>query len=359
MALLAVEGFDYWSTSVTNVIPLASPWTYAPDVRVVSSSPGRHDKWAASSGFEYMGKTLTGDESDSTLIVGFGLCSSEGRDLCSFGAGGVDGEVAGCIPSITIHATEDSRIAVYEGWGPFDYASVGITGGSPGTLLGQSVPLDLGNQSGSFNGLTYWRYLEVKVSPAGVVVMHEDLEVVSVAGGSGGVLDNVFLWGNVPLDDVYLLNDQAPGPTNFIGTGAAVYHGMPGPGGAHEDWLPGGGDNWDELNSVGAFGDFSFGTVTSDVMNAYDLYPAGPGVPATPPNAIRGVQVSARAGKSDVGTRSIALLSSVGGSTDQSGDIPILATTTSEKAAIFHTQPNGSPWTATTLEAAEFGIKVR
>lgn len=353
--IVLVDGFDYlpYNPLSGGSGPSAAPWTHKSSTIYVTdpsfTPPGRHGgKYGAIGSGDWLGKVFSASERDTTAIIGVALAAGSG-DICTFSRGGITGSPVGSIPIATIRST-GSALQVYSGWGPSGGQSVACSGGSPGTLVATSAALSMGS---STYYAPVWVYIEAMLSDAGIIVRHEDLEVINISSpASGGTdIDNLFFWGNVLFDDLYILSGNAPLPNSFIGTGAAVNSGFPSGAGSSTEWTPSSGSNYDRVNDASPSGN-----VSSDVMDEVDLYQLDVSSGVSAPNEVLGVQLSAKASKSDTGTRSLALLSRADGITEQGPDIAIGAGT-NDAVTIFHTKPNGDPWTGAT--GTEFGIKVR
>lgn len=359
MALLLAEGFDYWNSGITDDIKLAGGWTYqgAYPSTGIELNGGRHGiNCGYASG--YWSKVLTPSEASTTLVLGVGLYQTSDLDVCTFGAGSLNGVNPGdCVPNVTVNVSSDGRVRVYQGWGPAGKASVTSSGGSPGTLLAQSAVIN-------FN-VGAWKYLEVKATSISVIVNVDDIQVVNVAH-TGTVFDNFFIWGGFRMDDVYLLNGTGA-PNTFVGTGARVEYTMSSADNS-VSWTPSGGtDHWSLLDSQNAYGDpIGNGWVTSDVTDAVELLEVGNLSPLGAEDTLLGVVVSAMARKLDTGPRSIAIIASAEGTTVQSADMiltqyvaPTYDFSILERILVLSTQPNGSPWTEIAFNAAKFGFKTR
>ena len=352
MALVLADGFDYWTSAITNLIALAGGWTYWEDVR------GGGGSGAISVNNGHLSKGLNAADQSATLIFGGSVSSGQiPRDIVSFASGG-EGILDDCTPSITVSVLPNgglpaALLSVYEGWGPAGLLSGGSqavnqSGGPGGTLLAQE-PI-------SWSG-SGWNFLEVKVSPSGVIVRLEGVEIINTGGGSGAVLDSVILWNNLSFNDVYILNGDSPAPRTFLGPDIRVNYVFP-TSDVAVGWTPSSPTqpHWDHLDSINHWGDYLFNEyVVSNVSGAVDLFEvadAGVAVDET----ILGVVVAALAFKSDANPRSLALLA--GGS--QSPDLPLeqySGTIVWGARDVAWVPPRA--WTEAAFNATRFGIKTR
>jgi hypothetical protein len=367
MSLLLVEGFDYWNDGITDNMYAGGLWSVIVDNVNHVGSDGRHGgDWAATQHTTgHLGKILTGAEKDETIIIGVGFRAQAGLDICSIGTGG--SAAAWGTPNITLNTVAtsggDGKVRVYEGWGPSGASSgsVAQTGGSAGTLLAESASIFLGSTTGS----DVWVYIEIKVSPAGVVVQVDDVEVINTAGGSGAEMDTIWFWGNLAMDDLYILNGKTPAPNSFVGSGAQVVYAMPGTDGTPLEWTSTDATHAGAVNNINAFGTpITNHSITSDVLNAVDMFDFGTFELATSPDVVLGVQVSTIAAKTDTGPRSLAIVATKDGADWQSADLPLVqgvsVATRPPVGAILPLQPDGTPWSAGGGGAEfQFGVKVR
>jgi hypothetical protein len=229
-------------------------------------------------------------------------------------------------------------------------------GASSGAVIDTSVSAPL--VANSWNAIE-WKILvsnsgtyTVKVN--GVQVLNGSADTQNQAATSAVALIDFVLGSFGGMDDVYMLDSTGSANNDFIGdckvecltvqTGNGSNVGLtPSTGtdhGALVDELPANDDT-----------DYNF----SATVGAKDTY-AFTNVATV--GSIKAVQVSARAKKTDVATKELALVTRMG-TTDYDGATQTLSTSYAQFQQIWAKRPSdNADWTISDVNAAEFGVKV-
>lgn len=213
-----------------------------------------------------------------------------------------------------------------------------------------------------------WNYFETKVfvnvgTPAsGTVEVHVNgnsgsPEIASTAGNFGStLLDTIGVLANgtnnVDFDDLYVADTTGSAPQNTFLGDSRVTTVFPNGDGAHTAWTPtGGGSHSTQLDETTPDDDVTY--VADGVAGDIDTYTMGDidGL-AT----VYAVQTNLYARKDDANTRQIAPVIRQS-ATDYVGTTVTLASTYAFYSQIYNQDPTAAAWTATNVNADEFGVK--
>ena len=227
-----------------------------------------------------------------------------------------------------------------------------------------------GTVLGTATGITFsdgvWHYIEVEAfvhDSTGFIQVYKDgVSVLTVSGvdtkqqtddtitlfrlyGTDGTsaLPNQFAW-----DDVYV-TDQGTRLGEF-----RVVTLYPDGATANADWTPsGGGDNYEQVDEAQVDGDTSY--VASDTPGDLDFYTMTD--LGFAPDTVHAVQLTMCARKDDAEPRAVRLkLKS--GAVVEDGTTQAMASTYQYFSDVYEEDPEAeSPWTATSVNAAQIGIE--
>ena len=203
-----------------------------------------------------------------------------------------------------------------------------------------------------------WFYVELKVTVGatghGEVQLNGATEIASTLGNFGTIdINQIVFWnhalgGQTFVDDVVVMDTSGSAPLNdFLGDVqvATLY---PAADGSHTDWTPKiAGPHYQMVDEKIIDGDGSF------------VYDANPGDKDsykvdTLSGSIYGAQLNIGARKGDASVRQIAPLIRQA-STDHAGPTFTLSSDYVFYSWLLGNDPTGSPWTAATVNADEFG----
>jgi hypothetical protein len=214
-----------------------------------------------------------------------------------------------------------------------------------------------------------WAYIEVKAkvnSATGSIEIRNygttilNLTGINTQNGANAFIDKVYLghatqWGVFYFDDYYILDTTGTTNNGFLATTSATPRviGLTTTGaGDTTQFTPSSGANYAAAASL----DVSTPYVASATVGNRDLYNLTD-VPAGITN-VKGLVVSARAYKSDAGTRKMALGVKSGGTVYDSGDTTLTNAFVTSRW-VYETDPaTGVPWTESGLNALQLGPKV-
>jgi hypothetical protein len=219
-----------------------------------------------------------------------------------------------------------------------------------------------------------WHYVEIKATIAdsgGTCIVHLDnVEVINFTGdtknaGTNTTIDAISLPGaiNGIVDDFYVL-DGVDGTT--LGTPQALAFNdflndctikpqRPDGNGATSAWVGSDGNSTDNYLLVDEVPFSSTDYVGSSVATDRDLYEVADLVGSP---TVYAVQVKAYAAKSDAGVRSFKTLTrSSGGTVAASAAIALSTSYTTYGGDITTKDPDGTAWTASSVNAAQFGVE--
>lgn len=334
MALLFLESFDGYGGDRSHM----TEWATAPFMTAVSP-PGRtgsHCQWGGFGGDAV--RNLT--PATSTVIIGFAFYWVGNTGWISLGdsAGGSNRQCQ-------MNMQNTGKLAFYRGWG--------------GTLLEETASAVL--------TLNAWNSIEAKIAVGNSGTWTVKCNGVTVLNGSGDTQEQATsaigslriapsgTSDNSGIDDLWMLDSSGAALNDFLGdcriecllpqTGNGANTGLtPSTGtdhGALVDELPADDDTTYNAGSTAGVKDtYAFTNLTIS------------GTPVA-------VQLNARATKSDVAAKQLALVARLG-STDYDGTTQsVIGTTYIQYQQRWPTRPSdGGAWTISDVNAAEFGLKV-
>jgi len=345
MALRVIEGFD----SVPNL-----PGGWSVQAGVLSSATGRDGVNKAAqtnSGNGWIKYNLPAAQ--ATTIFGMAWYMTSGL----FGSTTIPGMSVfgdtGVTQHLTVNLDAAGRVQLRRG-------------GASGTVIATSshTPIVTGT----------WHYVELKCTIADsggtAIVKLDNVEVINFTGdtknaGTNTTVDalGVICTNTSFPDDLYCC-DGVDGTTLSPAQNAAnndflsdctVKPQRPDGNGALSQWVGSDGNSTDNYLLVDDVPFSSADYVGSAVAGDRDLYNVTDLVGS--PTVI-GVQVKVFAAKSDAGTRSIKTLSrSSGGTVEASSAIALTTSYTTLAGPILTKDPDGTAWTATSVNAAQFGVE--
>jgi len=156
------------------------------------------------------------------------------------------------------------------------------------------------------------------------------------------------------FDDLYVA-DTAGGAdevTDFAGD-TRVQCVSPDAAGAHGDWTPNTGTDWQAVDERPSNGDTDY--ISSSTVGQTSTFSLASVVGTQ--SRVRGVQVSLYVRKDDAGTRAVAPVAR-SGATDDVGTPAAVGSAYGYVSQIFTTDSGGAAWTASSVDAAEFGVQL-
>lgn len=324
-AVLLMEGFDHMIASLVT----AKGWSVNPS----SMQTGRFAGQCARMGTTISTKAVT---ASATLIAGFALRASawtSTTDMFFIRAG----------------ATNAVRFSL-------NGSNIIQIRNSGGTVVATGTTPLLTNT---------WYYIEIKAFQSGAsgtveVKLNGVSEIASTTANIGSTnLDSVGIIGvsgnTTDFDDIYVVDTTGAAPRNTFLGDVRVVTVMPNADGAHAQWTPSSGANhFDRVNELtGTFPDGDTTYVSDSTPGHYDTFvvddvDAGATVLA--------VQTNLYARKDDAATRQIAPVVRQS-STDHDGTTVTLGSTYQFQTQVWNQDGAGSDWTASSVNAAEFGVK--
>lgn len=241
-------------------------------------------------------------------------------------------------------------------------------GGSIGTSSG-ATPI-----STSSIGMIYdiWSSIEFKVSvhdtTGNVIVRINGIEAINFTGdtrnaGTGNLIGLLGLGiGNgtgsqMPLDDVYVLDTTGSSPYNDFMGDLRIETIVPNGNGNSSQFVGSDGNSTDNYLLVDELPASISDYVGSSTIGQKDTY-AFANLTTTSAQ-ILATQTSALAFKSDAGAANLKIVERLSSTERDSSSLPLTASPGSYiSTGPQTTDPNGATWTATNVNAAEFGIKV-
>lgn len=328
MALLFMEGFDYYTTTTTTVAPHG--WTMG---QTKAFNAGR-----------FGGQCLS-----NSRYVGSGLVSSVA--LPSTATTMIVGWAQNSMSATTYFEILTAANAVV--------ASVRNNAGNPAVYnaAGSLVA------TGTSGAVTGWHYYELKIivnGASGSCELRVDgIEDIAATTGNFGstAIGAIGLFINagtaLNIDDIYVLDTTGDAPTNTFLGDVRVTTVMPTEPGTYSQWTPNGAAaNWDCVNDPPpADSDTTYiSDSTPGNIDSYVFADIDGGA------TVYGVQVNIFGRKDDATTRQIAPLIRQA-STDYAGATVTLASGYAYYSQLYEQDPTASAWTAATVNADEFGVK--
>lgn len=340
MALLFLEGFDNLAAS-----DLLMEWTASTNPTYLSTVAGRGGQGSAVRGTQTSGnnpslsKTLA--STITTVVCGFALrVSYDSASLSglAFTEGGVE--------RLYVYATA-TGVSIYR-----------VTGGTGTPLVTGSLPA---------SALNNWVYIEAKIAlhgSTGTAELRADGQIIGTFTGqtfTGSVGVNGFKlqFGNYTngntcdFDDLVVMDGTTTAHNGFQGP-CQVRTILPTGAGDSAQFGRGGADsgaNWSQVDESPANGDTDF--VFSSTAGTRDLY----AMADVPGGAIKAVVVGMIAKLDTSGSREAATIVKAGG-VESAGVSKALTTAYKAYEEVLPLDPNGNPWTATTVNGVQAGVKV-
>jgi hypothetical protein len=341
MSLLFIDGFDHYATA-----DIDKKWTAHGSTSVISSAAGRRGGGAALMPYNGGGVSKTVAASGS-FVIGFAFKTDGFSSLYFSLAWLYDAGTNQCI----LRVLPDGTLQVSRN-------GTALTGGTSTNAL----------------SLNTWYYIEWKVTIADSIgagtckVRVNGVDWLTVATGqdtkntANASANQVYLgsWAagsgplNIYYDDVYICDASGSTNNDFLGdvrvdtlypTSDGTYTAFtPSTGVSHFALVDETAPNTSDYNDGVSVGDRdSYGLTDLAALSSQTIY---------------GVQVNAAVMKDDAGAKSAATFVR-SSSTNGDGASVALGTSQAYISQVFETDPNGSiAWTATTVNAAEAGVKV-
>jgi len=241
-----------------------------------------------------------------------------------------------------------------------------VRSGNSGTILGTStralaagvyrfiqVKATFHSSTGSVtvkvDGVTWLSLTGLNLGPSG-----NNYATGFALGHYQAISQNTGLHYKCYIDDVHLLDTNGSVNNDFIGDYACKTK-MPNGNGTQNDYTRGGTDsgaNWSQINETPPDDDTKYlvdSTVSHENRSTFASVTA---------NTIAGVVQKIRARKDDGGTRSIRAVAKHSGTEVDNGSDIALASNYQTFPIPWETDPSGSPWTQTSVNATEFGSKI-
>jgi hypothetical protein len=340
MALLWIDGFEGYGTGNLNSVSpsdcLARRYAYSNAASSCQLVPGRTGGWGiqpTSGSWEIHTPALT---TSNTLIAGIGFqpYTAPGPVI-----GFMDGSTLGVNLTYTPGSTE---LDVY---------------------LGST---HLGTTSGAQVRLGFWAYLELKVvcdAAAGSIVVRSSSQVVfSYTGNTKAGPDNyhnivklAIAFGYVPFfDDFYVCDGSGSANNDLLGN-VKVLAIFPNATGDQSQWTPSGsGDHYTMVNENPANDDATY--LESVTTGQEELWHYG-SLPTV--GAIVGVQINTDCRDTDLNAYNVKTQIKSGGTESAGAAQAITLTNYVTTTRVSETDPNtSSAWTATAINAVQFGVEV-
>ncbi len=342
MALIFMDGFDHYATA-----DMTGKWTSFNNTPTIAAAVGRRSTQALSFGASSTyGAAKTLSTSGATWTIGFAIFPRSGTvtqgALFQFTDGGAD--------QIGVYLNADLTMQMRRGSTTLDSSSV--------ATLTANV----------------WQYLELKVVINNTTGTYElRLNGVNILSGTGkntrstannsangfklGCLTNGLSGCTITtgwyVDDLYVCDGSGGSNTTFLGD-SRVDTLLPSGAGNSTGMTASAGSNYDCVNEALENGDTDY--VQSSTATTKDTY-AFSDLSHTP-TSVFGVQINMWSKKDDSGSRTMCAVTRSGGS-DTDGATQAPNTSYSDLIEMLNQDPNGpAAWTKTSVNAAEFGVKV-
>jgi len=315
----------------------------------------------------------------TTRVVTNGSISSSGTRFSSGSYWQVGAWQIGLQKVIDSQATWVFGCAVYVGSAPTndEYIVVFIDGTTHHVrlklLANQKLQVSRGDGTVLATGtatvsLSTWHYIEIKVTisdSAGAAEVRlngvTDINISSVDTRNGGnaSADTIQIAGgpsssgvDMRYDDVYLCDGTGSINNDFLGDVrvSALY---PTGAGAHTDWTPSTGSNWQNVDDATSNGDTDYNS--SGTPNQIDTYAMGD-LPASAASVL-GVFYHFWVRKDDAGSRQVAPVVRISG-TDYVGTTVTVPSSYDEFHEMHETSPaTSAAWTVSEVNGMEYGVK--
>jgi len=269
------------------------------------------------------------------------------------------------IPGVTVYGDTGATAHLTVNWDGAGRIQL-RRGSASGTVIATSTHTPI--TSGT------WHYVELKCTIAdsgGTAIVHLDgvevinftgdtknagtnttVDAVSLSGSSNGIMDDMYLCDGV--DGTTLGTPQAAANNDFLGD-LTVKPLRPNGNGASSQWVGSDGNSTDNYLLVNEQPFNTTNYVASSTATDRDLYDCQDLV-GTP--AVIGVQVKVYAAKSDAGTRSIkTVIRSATPTVEASSAVALSTSFTTLAGAIRTKDPDGTAWTASSVNTTQFGVE--
>lgn len=305
-----------------------------PAITVPASANGRHGSASARitglfpNGFaSYRSQYVT---PSAHIVVGAAVRNNSSANMALLGllsttAGGAD-----------VRLDSDGFLKYYLGTGSVVSTGYAVAAGTwyhlqLGVVIGSSGSLEI-----RVNGETVVSVSGVDTRPGGSATTCNAIQIYFF--GSGQTV-------GVDYDDLYMAYGDELKWLGDIRVDALALTANATP----QDWTPDTGNAWERLNA-------DAGTITGTDVGDESLFEIADFTPAT--SAIHAVQLTAKARKTDVGSRFIALVVK-SSATESVGPDLALSDSTMTYTSTFETDPDtGGAWTDAALDALQVGVKV-
>jgi hypothetical protein len=325
MALVLIDGFDFYTAAQATVAGWSQAFTSMQAARL---GTGQSARCPAGANVRALPSTY------STLIVGFAF------DMTTSPTSTVDFFVIRTAAGANI-----LRLQIVNGTP--NLVKVLNSGGT--VIATSTVNVVAGT----------WYYFEIKLvingaSGSVTTQLNGAADIATTTGNFGstnaGQVGPVGAF-NMNVDDLYVCDTTGSARNTFLGD-IRVATSMANADGAHSQWTPDSGSaHFSRINEAQADGDTSYvSDVTPGDIDTYVFDDVDPSA------TVLGVQVNLHARKDDAGIRQIAPVIRESG-TDHVGTTVTLGSTYSFTRELHDQDPTGSDWTASSVNAAEFGVK--
>jgi hypothetical protein len=347
-----IDGFDYYA-NISDKWPTSTTATIATEYIGILPRTGRAMARVPST--TNMKRALPVAEESATLIMGAAIARGNAGSACGF----FFLSDTQATFHICVYITIDGAIQVRRG-------------NATGTLLAQS-------DTGVFPSAIF-RYLEAKVvlgdGTAGSVEVRMDGAPVMLTPSGGGpavailsgidtknggtktVFDGVGLTGSSThscFDDLYVLNTNGSYNNDFLGD-CRVETLVPVAAGGVTQLTPLSGANYTNVDELPTNTTDYVSGATIDTLDVYDM------TTLSAPSAaqVRAVSATLYAAKSDTGAKSVRPVTRISGTNYDNGADIALSQSYAYINHMWEQNPaTSTAWTPTTVNAAEFGAKVR
>ncbi len=212
----------------------------------------------------------------------------------------------------------------------------------------------------TFNYIELKAFVNTGTPASGTIELHLNgsVEIASTAANLGSTaMDTLALLrsgtsNQMNWDDIYICDTTGSAPNNTFLGDTRVQTVYPAADGAHLQWTPtGGGAHYTQVNANVPDDDTTYvSDLTPGDIDSYDCDNVDGG------STVYAVQVNLWARKDDASTRQIAPVIRQA-STDYVGTTVTLGTTYTYKSQLYDQDPTAAAWTATNVNADEFGVK--
>lgn len=237
--------------------------------------------------------------------------------------------------------------------------------GSFGVATGGVITSTWGNSSSGAIFLNTWANLQFHIiisGTVGVVLVKIDGNIVinltSQNTGTTNIGAFLFLGGNSQshtYDNFWIMNTSGTHSNGFPTGSMIVQTSYPTSDGTYTDWAPkSGSTHYTQVNQTTADDDTTYNFDTS--IGDKDTYNQG-GVTG-PISQVHAVMIGAVVKKDNIGAKKVRLLAKSGSTLQESPDIMVPASYTSETMLLLDDPNTSSEWLSTDVNSVEIGVKV-